>query len=59
MDVNTTPPSAMIIAFVPRRKRPRVGVAIRSDFFLGQATDVIVAPANFYHAQKSDDEGAP
>jgi hypothetical protein len=59
MDVNTTPPSAMIIAFVPRRKRPKVGVAIRDDFSWGPMIDVIVAPANCHHAPESEHEGAP
>ncbi len=58
MDVNTTPPSAMIIAFVPRRKRPRVGIAVRSEFLLGPVTDFMVAPANSYYAPNSDDGGA-
>lgn len=50
MDVNTTPPSAMIIAFVPRRKQPRIGIAIRSDFFLGNTTECVPLPANSYQA---------
>ncbi len=31
MDMSTMPPSAIIIAFVPRRARPRVCIAIRGE----------------------------
>lgn len=59
MDVNTTSPSAMIIAFVPRRERPRVGIAI-----LGMSDGVeplgqLFRAANSDHAHTSDHGGAP
>lgn len=59
MDVNTTTPSAMIIAFVPRRKRPVVGIAIRGDFSLGPVTEFMAVPANNYHTIRVEDGGAP
>lgn len=50
MNVIVTPPSAMIIAFVPRRRRSVVGIAIRSEFLLRPSSDVMIVPANSYHA---------
>lgn len=53
-----TAPTSNVIPFVPRRKRPRVCIAIRSVFNLGPVASFIALPANDYHAIRVEDGGA-